>query len=240
LRYGSSFCMLTRRPRSFSRRPRLEAVSPLPRLEATPPVTKTCLVLDGRAACAGVAKSAPVVSADGAARRSTGSQNIRQIPPRPAPTLRRPRRVPIPEPTCVLAGLLTARHAGLRAAQPSVRLTSAGLPDRGLTGLPVPGTTSHGLTAPHCLPPHRPQPRRPTPTRHHQLRPHQHDHLPPHRPPPRRPTPTRHHQPRPHQPDRPQARRLRLCRPPARPGQPVAAPVRCDRRPRRTWPVRWR
>src|ERR1022692_645084 len=61
LRYGSSFCMLTRRPRSFSRRPRLEAVSPLPRLEATPPVTKTCLVKTGRAERAGVAKSAPVV-----------------------------------------------------------------------------------------------------------------------------------------------------------------------------------
>src|SRR4051812_13757199 len=33
--------MVTRRPRAFSSRPRLEAVSPLPRLEATPPVTKT-------------------------------------------------------------------------------------------------------------------------------------------------------------------------------------------------------
>src|SRR5215467_13544908 len=40
--------MLTRRPRIFSRRPRLEAVSPLPRLDATPPVTKTCLVRTGR------------------------------------------------------------------------------------------------------------------------------------------------------------------------------------------------
>ncbi len=35
---------MTRRPRAFSNRPRLEAVSPLPRLEATPPVTKMCLV----------------------------------------------------------------------------------------------------------------------------------------------------------------------------------------------------
>src|SRR5947209_14490999 len=41
LRYGSSFCIVTRSPRAFSRRPRLEAVRPLPRLEATPPVTKT-------------------------------------------------------------------------------------------------------------------------------------------------------------------------------------------------------
>src|SRR6266700_3182029 len=43
-RYGSSFCMVTRSPRSFSNRPRLDAVSPLPRLDATPPVTKTYLV----------------------------------------------------------------------------------------------------------------------------------------------------------------------------------------------------
>src|SRR6266571_6377859 len=57
--------MLTRRPRIFSRRPRLEAVSPLPRLEATPPVTNTCLVSTGRGVSADVAKSAPVVIADG-------------------------------------------------------------------------------------------------------------------------------------------------------------------------------
>src|ERR1700738_1927089 len=44
LRYGSSFCMVTRRPRALSSAPRLEAVSPLPREEATPPVTKRCLV----------------------------------------------------------------------------------------------------------------------------------------------------------------------------------------------------
>ena len=36
--------MVTRSPRERSRRPRLEAVSPLPSEEATPPVTKTCLV----------------------------------------------------------------------------------------------------------------------------------------------------------------------------------------------------
>src|SRR5215472_6245584 len=36
--------MVTRRPRALSRRPRLEAVRPLPRLDATPPVTKRCLV----------------------------------------------------------------------------------------------------------------------------------------------------------------------------------------------------
>src|SRR6266704_2258069 len=57
--------MLTRRPRIFSRRPRLEAVRPLPRLEATPPVTKTCLVKTGRGVSADVANLAPVVSADG-------------------------------------------------------------------------------------------------------------------------------------------------------------------------------
>src|SRR3954447_2591919 len=42
LRYGSSFCIVTRRPRALSSRPRLDAVNPLPRLDATPPVTKTC------------------------------------------------------------------------------------------------------------------------------------------------------------------------------------------------------
>src|SRR6478735_7360171 len=42
-RYGSSFCIVTRRPRAFRRLPRLEAVRPLPREEATPPVTNRCL-----------------------------------------------------------------------------------------------------------------------------------------------------------------------------------------------------
>src|SRR5215470_13169095 len=44
LRYGSSFCMVTRRRREVSSWPRLDAVRPLPREEATPPVTNTCLV----------------------------------------------------------------------------------------------------------------------------------------------------------------------------------------------------
>src|SRR5215469_6735741 len=39
--------MTTRRPRILSRRPRLEAVRPLPRLDATPPVTNRCLVCTG-------------------------------------------------------------------------------------------------------------------------------------------------------------------------------------------------
>src|SRR5512139_246352 len=56
LRYGSSFCMVTRSPRALSRFPRLEAVRPLPREEATPPVTKTCLV-----GCVAT-KATPVVS----------------------------------------------------------------------------------------------------------------------------------------------------------------------------------
>src|SRR5712692_6217713 len=55
-RYGSSFCMLTRSPRSLSRRPMLEAVRPLPRLEATPPVTNRCRVETGRDAYGGVTK----------------------------------------------------------------------------------------------------------------------------------------------------------------------------------------
>src|SRR5580658_5114388 len=56
-RYGSSFCMLTRSPRSFRRRPMLDAVRPLPRLEATPPVTKRCRVLTGRVVYADIAKA---------------------------------------------------------------------------------------------------------------------------------------------------------------------------------------
>src|SRR6266511_1472634 len=50
LRYGSSFCMVTRRPRALRRLPRLLAVRPLPSEEATPPVTNTCFVV--RADCA--------------------------------------------------------------------------------------------------------------------------------------------------------------------------------------------
>src|SRR5438105_3935955 len=44
LMYGSSFCIVTRRPRLLRRRPREAAVMPLPRELATPPVTKMCLV----------------------------------------------------------------------------------------------------------------------------------------------------------------------------------------------------
>ena len=47
LRYGSSFCIVTRRPRDFRSMPSEEAVKPLPRLETTPPVTKMCLVTPG-------------------------------------------------------------------------------------------------------------------------------------------------------------------------------------------------
>src|SRR5918998_4076883 len=44
LRYGSSFCMVTRRPRLESRAPSELAVSPLPSEDTTPPVTKTNFV----------------------------------------------------------------------------------------------------------------------------------------------------------------------------------------------------
>ena len=44
LMYGSSFCIVTRRPRDFRSRPSEDAVIPLPREDATPPVTKMCLV----------------------------------------------------------------------------------------------------------------------------------------------------------------------------------------------------
>ena len=40
--YGSSFCIVTRRPLLFSRRPSEAAVRPLPKELATPPVTKMC------------------------------------------------------------------------------------------------------------------------------------------------------------------------------------------------------
>src|SRR6476659_986219 len=43
-RYGSSFCIVTCKPRAVSNWPRLDAVRPLPREETTPPVTKRCLV----------------------------------------------------------------------------------------------------------------------------------------------------------------------------------------------------
>src|SRR6201747_117959 len=49
LRYGSSFCMVTRRPRDCNSCPSEEAVSPLPSEEATPPVTNRCLVGDDAA-----------------------------------------------------------------------------------------------------------------------------------------------------------------------------------------------
>src|SRR5262245_50743430 len=45
--YGSSFCIVTRSPRAFNRRPSEEAVRPLPRLDATPPVTKMCFTTSG-------------------------------------------------------------------------------------------------------------------------------------------------------------------------------------------------
>ena len=57
--------MLTRKPRSFSNLPMLEAVSPLPRLEATPPVTKRCLVVAGRDVCADIVNDTPVVRFSG-------------------------------------------------------------------------------------------------------------------------------------------------------------------------------
>ena len=42
--YGSSFCIVTRKPRAFSSRPSDDAVRPFPRELATPPVTKMCFV----------------------------------------------------------------------------------------------------------------------------------------------------------------------------------------------------
>src|SRR5215212_4036169 len=53
LMYGSSFCMVTRRPRALSSRPIEDAVSPFPREEATPPVTKMCLVTGFQGTAAG-------------------------------------------------------------------------------------------------------------------------------------------------------------------------------------------
>ena len=44
LRYGSSFCIVTCKPRAVSNWPRLLAVRPFPSDEATPPLTKRCLV----------------------------------------------------------------------------------------------------------------------------------------------------------------------------------------------------
>src|SRR3954447_6979691 len=47
LMYGSSFCMVTRRPRILSKRPSEAPVSPLPSELATPPVTKMCFGIQG-------------------------------------------------------------------------------------------------------------------------------------------------------------------------------------------------
>src|SRR5438067_8907848 len=70
--------MVTRRPRSFSSRPRLEAVSPLPRLDATPPVTNRCLVAIPRDARAGAVKMVSRGRCDAAyAARSTDPQDNR-------------------------------------------------------------------------------------------------------------------------------------------------------------------
>src|SRR3954451_15529322 len=83
LRYGSSFCIVTRRPRDFSRLPRLEAVSPLPSEEATPPVTNTCLVgwLVTKGAPVGVVREGadPVDQANGQ-YISTGFDPIKKTP----------------------------------------------------------------------------------------------------------------------------------------------------------------
>src|SRR5690606_40176321 len=75
LRYGSSFCMVTRRPRRVRRRPRLDAVSPFPRLEATPPVTKRCLVGRALPVAAEGKEGAPVVVARADHALSTGHQD---------------------------------------------------------------------------------------------------------------------------------------------------------------------
>src|SRR5262249_38327838 len=48
LMYGSSFCIVTRRPRALRSRPSEEAVSPFPSELATPPVTKMCLATGGQ------------------------------------------------------------------------------------------------------------------------------------------------------------------------------------------------
>src|SRR4029079_11806400 len=45
LMYGSSFCIVTRRPRHLRSLPSDDAVRPLPSELATPPVTKMCLQL---------------------------------------------------------------------------------------------------------------------------------------------------------------------------------------------------
>src|SRR6476620_593452 len=91
LRYGSSFCIVTRRPRDFSRLPRLEAVSPLPREEATHPVTQTGLVVPvdanceaanfnsrGRSQLGAAAVGGLLVSGEGAL---SGSPTVHGVPP---------------------------------------------------------------------------------------------------------------------------------------------------------------
>src|SRR5579859_2685111 len=82
-RYGSSFCIVTRKPRALSSDPRLEAVSPLPKDEATPPVTKRCLV--GQLLPAGVrstevhANTSPRACVESGTRRADGTHLAERV-----------------------------------------------------------------------------------------------------------------------------------------------------------------
>ena len=71
--YGSSFCIVTRRPRAFSSRPSDEAVRPLPRELATPPVTKMCFATTLLSICA-------LLDLTVAAPQTTRSRVAREFP----------------------------------------------------------------------------------------------------------------------------------------------------------------
>src|SRR6478609_7035614 len=64
--------MVTLRPRDLRRRPRDEAVSPLPSDDATPPVTNTCLV-----GVTGPTTFSRGGQCDGSTRLSTGFKSIK-------------------------------------------------------------------------------------------------------------------------------------------------------------------
>src|SRR6059058_4210576 len=80
LMYGSNFWIVTRRPRSTSRRPSDAAAMPLPRDDTTPPVTKMYFVE--------LTDSPPSVGGSPVFRRTAGRLPCRRLAPRARGTAR--------------------------------------------------------------------------------------------------------------------------------------------------------
>src|SRR5580765_8709325 len=158
LRYGSSFCIVTRSPRARSRWPRLDAVSPLPREEATPPVTKMCFVVtttdfNNTSSGAPLRTSMPGATPKGAGVPIDGQRGRHGIADRRQLCGRRSRERPLSGPLVrVGQNLLYAacqrlrvprRHEHTRPVQRVARPADVGGHDR--------GTHEEGLLQPHRL-----------------------------------------------------------------------------------------